>query len=95
MRVRPERRPVGLQPVPVADELDPPLRRVVGAVGLTLADHVQVPLEHDRRRPFAPGRCRHAHDEVPRVVLLQLVTPREAHSLTCSMTGSSAREGRA
>ena len=69
-----EGRPVGGQPIAVADEDDAPFRRVVRARGIALADDVQVPLEDDGRRSFPTRACRDADDEVPAAVLLQLET---------------------
>ena len=67
-----ERRPVRGQPVAVANERDAPFRRVVRARRVALAHHVQVALEHDRRRGLAARARRNADHEVPAGVLLQL-----------------------
>ncbi len=69
-----ERRPVGGQPVAVADEDDPPFRRVVRTRRIALADDVQVSLEHEGRRSIAARACRNADHEVPAGVLHELET---------------------
>ena len=90
-----ERRPLGLQPVAVADERDPPLGRIVRARRVALAHHVQMALEHHDGRRLASRRPGHTDDEVATGVLLELEPLPVAHSRTCSITGSSWREGRA
>ena len=67
-----ERRAVGLQPLAVADERDPPFGGVVRARRVALADHVQVALEDERRRRLASGGRRYADHEVPPRVLQEL-----------------------
>ena len=63
-----QRRPVSRQPLAVADQLDAALGGIVRAVGAALADHVEVPLEHQLRRILATARGRHVDDEVARAV---------------------------
>ena len=90
-----ERRPVGGQPVAVADKRDPALGRIVGAV---------------RRRSQTMSRCpcrtRTGADSRPAVAGTRTTRLRAAswrsskpcstaQSRTCSITGSSCRDGRA
>ena len=90
-----ERGAVRRQPVAVDDQLDPSLGRVVRAVGDALADHVEVALEDDQgadSRPAVAGTS---------ITRLRAASCRSsnpcsaAHARTCSMTGSSWRDGRA
>ncbi len=53
---------------PSTNDVDPPFARVVRAVRVALADHVQVRLEDDGRRALPPGRGRYRHDDVALVV---------------------------
>ena len=67
--VRTERRPVRPQPVAVAHKHDPPFGRVVRARRVTLADHVEMTLQDQRRRRLTAGRRGYRDDEVSPGVL--------------------------
>ena len=67
-----EGRPVGLQPLAVANERDASLGRVVRARGVTLADHVQMALERHGGRRLAPWCRRNPDHEVSAGVLHEL-----------------------
>ena len=70
--IRAERRPVGGQPVAVADERDPALGRIVRATRQALADHVQMSLQDENRRRLTTRASRDAHDDVLRRILPKL-----------------------
>ena len=61
--------PSALQPVAVADEHDPPFRRVVRARRVALAHHVEMTLQDQRRRRLTAGRRGYRDDEVSPGVL--------------------------
>ena len=65
-------RPVGGQPVAVAQQDDPPLGRIVRACRVALAHHVQVTLEDEGGRSLTALTRRNANHEVPAGVLLEL-----------------------
>ena len=82
--VRAERRPVGGQPVALANERDPALGGIVGAVRPTLADHVQMPLQDENRRRLPTRAGRYAHDEVAGRVLTKLEAVARPPSRECA-----------
>jgi hypothetical protein len=65
------------------------------AVRLALADHVEVPLQDDRRRRLAALGRGHVEHEVARLVLPHPVAVLLAQAFTYLITGSSCRDGRA
>ena len=97
--VRAEGRPVRGQPLTVADEHDPALGGVVRARRVTLAHHVEVPLERDGGRALAALRRGDVDHEVPALVLAKLepVLPRPLtdvvdHGLLVARRPSDARQ---
>ena len=72
--VRAERRAVGGQPLAVADKGNPAIGGIVREAGVALADHVEMPLEHERGRRLAAGGRGHPDDEVAAGVLFEVET---------------------
>jgi len=66
--VRSEGRPFRDDPVAVDDDIESSFARVVWAIRVTLAHHVQVCLEDDRGPALPPSRTRHLHDDIALVV---------------------------
>ena len=91
--------PVGDDPVAVENEVDPSGARVVRAVRIALAHHVQMRLEDDGRRVSTTGRSRHPHHDValprrPRSRSRARVAQREHVLASCGLFLRWARDPR-